>query len=85
VLVTLLGKLSPDSSSAEFVTPPPPPRVACVPIYSDQVTRTKLLRELATLDDSIAAQQRIGESQPGFGPLPNRNWKFIFYFQIFVL
>jgi hypothetical protein len=22
--------------------------------------------------------------QPGFGPVPNRNWKFLFYFQIFL-
>jgi hypothetical protein len=31
----------------------------------------------------VAGRAGLG-FQPGFGPLPNRNWKFLFYFQIFL-
>jgi hypothetical protein len=34
----------------------------------------------------IGVAGRAGlDFQPGFGPLPNRDWKFLFYFQIFFL
>jgi hypothetical protein len=47
VLVTLLERLNPDPSSIDFFTP----SIACAPIYSDQETQMKLLRELPMLDD----------------------------------
>jgi hypothetical protein len=47
VLGTLLGRLSPDLSSANFVTPP----AVYAPMCSDQATRMRLLRELPMLDD----------------------------------
>jgi hypothetical protein len=53
VLGTLLARLSPDPSSANFITP----LVACTPMCSDQAVRTRLLWELLTLDDiNIAVQ-----------------------------
>jgi hypothetical protein len=53
VLGALLARLSPDPSSVDFVTPP----AACAPMCSDQAVRTRLLRELPTLDDiDIAAR-----------------------------
>jgi hypothetical protein len=49
----LLGKLSPDPSSNDFITPPP----ICAPLCADQAMRTRLLRELPTLDEiSITVQ-----------------------------
>jgi hypothetical protein len=47
VLRALLGKLSPDPYSSNFITPPP----ACAPLCSNQATRTRWLRELPTLDE----------------------------------
>jgi hypothetical protein len=41
MLRTLLRKLSPDPSSTDFITPP----LVCVPLCSDQVMQTRLLRE----------------------------------------
>jgi hypothetical protein len=59
VLGTLLGRLSPDPSSVNFVTPP----VVCAPMCSDKASRTRLLRELPTLDDiDITVWQRGDES-----------------------
>jgi hypothetical protein len=52
VLGTLLGRLSLDLSSVNFVTPP----AVYAPMCSDQATRMRLLRELPTLNDiDIAA------------------------------
>jgi hypothetical protein len=60
VLGILLGRLSPDPSSIDFITPP----AVCVPMCSNQVTRTRLLRELPMLDDiDIAVWQRGDESR----------------------
>jgi hypothetical protein len=47
VLGTLLVRLSPNPSSADFVTPP----AAYAPMCSDQAMRMRLLRELPMLDD----------------------------------
>jgi hypothetical protein len=47
VLGTLLVRLSPDPSSADFITPP----AACSPICSDQAMQMRLLRKLLMLDD----------------------------------
>jgi hypothetical protein len=59
VLRTRLGKLSPDPSLTDFVTPP----LACVPLCSDQATWTRLLRELPSLDDiDITVLQKGDES-----------------------
>jgi hypothetical protein len=44
---TLPVRLSPNPSSADFVTLP----AAGAPMCSDQVVQTRLLRELPTLDD----------------------------------
>jgi hypothetical protein len=51
ILRTLLGKLSPDPSSTDFVTP----LLVCKPLCSDQATQMRLLRELRTLDDTSIA------------------------------
>jgi hypothetical protein len=60
VLSALLARLSPDPSSADFVTPP----TACAPMCSDQAAQTRLLRELPTLDDiDIAARQKGDKSR----------------------
>jgi hypothetical protein len=59
VLGTLLARLSPDPSSAGFVTPP----TACALMCLDQEAGTRLLRELPTLDDiDIIVWQRGDES-----------------------
>jgi hypothetical protein len=60
VMVTLLGRLSPDPSFVDFVTPP----VVCASMCSDQAAQMRLLREQPTLDDiGIIAQQRGDESR----------------------
>jgi hypothetical protein len=60
VLSTLLGKLTLDPSSADFVAPPP----GCASMSSNQPMRTRLLRELPTLDNiGIAVWQKGDESQ----------------------
>jgi hypothetical protein len=60
VLVALLGRLSPDPSSVDFITPP----VTYAPMCSDHATRMRLLSELPTLDDiDFTAWQRGDESQ----------------------
>jgi hypothetical protein len=52
-LGTLLGRLSPDPSSVDFITP----LAVCAPMCSDQVAWMRLLRELPTLDNiGIGAQ-----------------------------
>jgi hypothetical protein len=54
----LLGKLSPDQSSADFTTLPP----VYAPLCSNQATRKMLLQELPTLDEiDIAAWQKGDE------------------------
>jgi hypothetical protein len=59
VMGTLLGRLSPDPSSVDFITP----SAICTPMCLDQVMRTRLLRELPTLDDiDIIARQGCDES-----------------------
>jgi hypothetical protein len=59
VLGALLARLSLDPSLVDFVTP----LAVGAPMCSDQVVRTRLLRELPTLDDiDIAARQRGDES-----------------------
>jgi hypothetical protein len=59
-LGALLRRLSPDPSSVDFVSP----SAVCGPMCSDQAARTRLLRELPTLDDiNIVARQRGDESR----------------------
>jgi hypothetical protein len=59
VLGALLVRLSPNPSSVDFVTP----LVTYTPMCLDQAVRTRLLRELPTLDDiDITTQQRGDES-----------------------
>jgi hypothetical protein len=56
----LLGKLSPDQSSADFTTLPP----VCTPLCSNQGTMRRLLQELPTLDEiGIAAWQKGNKSR----------------------
>jgi hypothetical protein len=60
MLGALLRRLSPDPSSVDFVSP----SAVYGPMCSDQAARTRLLRELPTLDDiNIAARQRGDESR----------------------
>jgi hypothetical protein len=60
MLGTLLGRLSLDPSSINFITP----LAVYAPMCSDQVTRRRLLSDLPTLDDiSIATRQRGDESR----------------------
>jgi hypothetical protein len=47
VLTGLVWRLSPDPSSVDFVTP----LMVCAPMWSNQMTQTRLLKELPTLDD----------------------------------
>jgi hypothetical protein len=55
VLGVLLGRLSPNPSSVDFITPP----AVCAPMCLDQAMRMRLMRELPTLDDiNIVARQR---------------------------
>jgi hypothetical protein len=55
LLGALLARLSPDSSSVDFITP----LVPCPPMCLDQAVWTRLLRELPTLDDiDITVRQR---------------------------
>jgi hypothetical protein len=55
VLGALLGRLSPDPCSVNFITP----SVICAPMCSDQAAWTRLPRELPTLDDiGITARQK---------------------------
>jgi hypothetical protein len=60
VLSALFGKLTPDPSSADFVTP----LLGCSPVCSNQLTWTRLLSELPMLDDiGITVQQKGHESR----------------------
>jgi hypothetical protein len=59
MLGALLGRLSPDLFSVDFITP----LAVYAPICSDLVTWMRLLRELPTLDDiDVAAWLRGDES-----------------------
>jgi hypothetical protein len=67
-LALMMGKLSPDLSSHDFVTPP----ASCQPLYMDQAVRTLLLVVMPSMNDvSIAAIQRgdqsCGVQIPGSG------------------
>jgi hypothetical protein len=57
VLETTLSKLSTDPSSIGFITPP----VHCMPICTDQATRSLLLKVMPTLDDIDIATRRRGD------------------------
>jgi hypothetical protein len=60
MLGALLGRLNPNLSSVNFVTPP----AVCAPMCSNQVMRTRLLGELPTLDNiGITTRQRGDESR----------------------
>jgi hypothetical protein len=61
VLDTMMGKLSPNRISPNFIIPP----VACAPICLDQSTRTKLLKELPTLDYIDITVQQVGDQSRG--------------------
>jgi hypothetical protein len=61
VLDTMMGKLSPDPISPDFIIPP----TACVPICLDQSMQMKLLKELPTLDNIDIAVQQVGDQSRG--------------------
>jgi hypothetical protein len=61
VLRSLLEKLTPEPSSTDFFTPPS----AYTNLCSNQVTRTRLLRELPTLDEINIVVQRKGNESSG--------------------
>jgi hypothetical protein len=59
VLVLAMGKLSPDLSSHDFITPP----VSCQPLYMNQAVRMLLLVAMSLMDDvGIAPVQRGDQS-----------------------
>jgi hypothetical protein len=59
-LTLVMGKLSPDPSSHDFVTPP----TSCQPLCMDQAVRTLLLVAMPLMDDiSIASVQRGDQSR----------------------
>jgi hypothetical protein len=67
-LALVMGKLSSDPSSHDFVTPP----ASCQPLYMDQAARTLLVVVMPSMDDiSIAPVQRGDQSHgvriPGTG------------------
>jgi hypothetical protein len=67
-LALVMGKLSPDLSFHDFVTPP----ASCQPLRMDQATRTLLLVAMPSMDDvGIAPIQRGDQSRgvqiPGTG------------------
>jgi hypothetical protein len=54
-LALMMGQLSPDPSSHDFITPP----ASCQALYVDQATRSMLLMSMPSMDDvSIAPIQR---------------------------
>jgi hypothetical protein len=58
-LALVMGKLSPDPSSHDFVTPP----ASCQPLCMDQATRTLLLVVMSSMDNiDIAPIQRGDQS-----------------------
>jgi hypothetical protein len=61
VLGALLARLSPDPSSADFITPP----MVCAPMCSNHVMQMRLLRELPTLDDIDITMWRRGDESRG--------------------
>jgi hypothetical protein len=65
VPMALLGKLSPDPSSADFTVLPP----ICVPLCSDQAMRSRLLQELPTLDNTDITVWQKGDEYRGV-PIP---------------
>jgi hypothetical protein len=67
VMVTLLGKLNPDLSSVGFVILSSAYALIC----SDEALRSRLLRELHTLDDINVAVLQRGEMSRGV-PIPRR-------------
>jgi hypothetical protein len=67
-LAVVMGKLSPDPSSHDFITPP----ASYQPLYMDQAMRSMLLVAMPSMDDvSIAPIQRGDQSRgiqiPGAG------------------
>jgi hypothetical protein len=59
-LALVMGKLSPNPSSHDFVTPP----ASCQPLYMDQAARMLLLVAMPSMDDvGIALIQRGDKSR----------------------
>jgi hypothetical protein len=58
VLDAMLSKLSSDPISADFVNPPLP----CMLIFLDQATRSKLLKEMPTLDNIDITVWQVGDA-----------------------
>jgi hypothetical protein len=56
MLDAMLSKLCTDPISTDFVNPPTP----CKPIFLDQATRSKLLKEMPTLDDIDITVRHVG-------------------------
>jgi hypothetical protein len=65
-LALVMGKLSSDPSSHDFITPP----ASCQPLYMDQAARTLLVVVMPSMDDiGIAPVQRGDQSPMAYGSL----------------
>jgi hypothetical protein len=70
-LVLVMGKLSPDLSSHDFITPP----ASCQPLCMDQVMRTLLLGAMPSMDDIGIAPFQRGDQSRGIDPWDrHRGW-----------
>jgi hypothetical protein len=61
VLALVMGKLSPDPSSHDFVTHP----ASCQPPCMDQATRTLLLVVMPSMDDAVVAAVQSNDQSRG--------------------
>jgi hypothetical protein len=61
VLDMMLSKLSSNPISNDVINPP----ASCLPIFMDQVVRSKLLKEMPTLDDIDVVVWQIRDASPG--------------------
>jgi hypothetical protein len=61
VLDTMLSKLCSNSISDGLINSPP----SCLPIFTDQVVRSKLLKEMPTLDDIDVVVRQVRDASWG--------------------
>jgi hypothetical protein len=65
VLDVMLLKVCSDSISDDRINPPP----SCLPIFMDQAARSKLLKEMPTLDDIDVAVRQVRDVSRGMSIL----------------
>jgi hypothetical protein len=61
LLDTMLSKLCSDLITNDLINPPP----SCLPIFMDQVARSKLLKEMPTLDDIDVVVRQVRDASQG--------------------